>query len=419
MIEDRAQAHFARLFGPEFGHGRSFDLQPLRGALAALGNPQDKLAPIVHVAGTNGKGSTIAFLRAIAEAAGQQVHAFTKPHLLQLRERFGFSDAAVIRAGERVKATGADISQFEAQVAAAFLLFAEIPADLVLIETGLGGRDDATNVIARPALSVLTPIDLDHQAVLGQTRAEIAAHKAGIIKPGAPAVSARADDEVCAVLEAQAAQMRTRLFMGGRDWDGFARGGRLIVQTAERLLDLPAPRLCGPHQFDNAALAAVAALQLGYDDAAIARGIASASWPGRLEALTRGALAARVTQRGGELWVDGGHNPHAASALARALKEMRPRPNVAIAALRARKDAAGYVAALARAIDRLIAIPLEGDAGASPGELCAYAEEAGVPAQTARTLEEAIAQALAIPAPRIVICGSLLLAGEALQRNSA
>lgn len=416
-MTDKALAHFEKLFGPEFGHGRAFDLAPLRAALAALGDPQDKLPPVVHVAGTNGKGSTIAFLRAIAEADGKRVHAFTKPQLIHLHERFGFDDDALIAAADRVKATGADISQFEAQVAAAFLLFAETPADLVLLETGFGGRDDATNVITRPALSVLTPIDLDHQAILGDTRAEIAAHKAGIIKSGAPVLSARAHADVLPVLEDAAARANTPLLLGGRDWDAFARHGRLIVQTEDRVLDLPPPALFGPHQIENAGLAAIAALQLGYDEDTIALGIAHAAWPGRLQPLTRGPLAERVLARGGELWVDGGHNPHAAAALARALRDMAPKPNIAIAGMRARKDSATFVDHLAPALSQLIVVPLEGDANADPEAMCARARTARVAAHQRATLDAAITAALDTPTPRILICGSLLLAGEALRIN--
>ncbi len=422
MSADRAQAHFEALFGPEFGHGRAFDLQPLRDALAALGDPQERLAPIVHIAGTNGKGSTLAFLRAVAEAADKRLHAFTKPHLIALNERFHLAgapveDDALIAAADRVKATGADISQFEAQVAAAFLLFAETPADFVLLETGFGGRDDATNVIAHPALTLLAPIDLDHQAVLGETRAAIAAHKAGIIKPSAPALSARQHEDVVPVLEAAAARAHTPLLLCGRDWDAFVRHGRLVVQTEERLLDLPLPALIGPHQIDNAGLAALAALMLGYDAETIATGIVAARWPGRLQPLTRGPLAAPILAQGGELWIDGGHNPHAAAALAHALQTLdraRPRANIAIVGLRARKDGPAFIDALAPALAALIAIPLDGDSFVDPDLLAARARSHSVEATTAPDLAAAIARAAQTPNARVLICGSLLLAGQAL-----
>lgn len=423
--DDAALAEFEKLFGPEFGHGRGFDLKPLHEALDALGAPHARLAPVIHVAGTNGKGSTIAFLRAMAEAAGLRAHAFTKPQLWRLRERFSVagalaSDDALIGAARRVKATGADVSQFEAQVAAAFLLFAESDADLVLLETGFGGRDDATNVIARPALSVLTPIDLDHQAILGETRAAIAAHKAGIIKTGAPAISARQHAEALAVLEADAARKGAPLLLYGRDWEAFAQNGRLVVQTETRTLDLPAPNLRGPHQFENAGLAAMAALslpapRLGED--AIALGVAQAAWPGRLQPLTRGSLAQRVLAAGGEVWVDGGHNAHGAAALARALAEMnraQPRAACAIAGLRARKDAPAFVAALAPALAHLVAIKLREEESADPALLAAQARGCGVASETADSLTAAVEAALRAGAGRILICGSLALAAEAL-----
>ncbi|MGE3143338.1 MAG: folylpolyglutamate synthase/dihydrofolate synthase family protein [Hyphomonadaceae bacterium] len=423
MSHDTALARFEALFGPEFGHGRPFDLAPLRAALAALGSPQRKLAPIVHVAGTNGKGSTIAFLRAIAEAAGLRVHVFSKPHLLSLRERFRIAgalinDDALCSAAARVHAAQANLSQFEAQIAAAFLLFSETPADLVLLETGFGGRDDATNVIAAPALSLLMPIDFDHQDILGRTRQEIAAHKAGIIKPGAPAIAARQHEDAAAVLVAAADRAGAPLLLGGRDWDVYARGGRLLVQTETRLLDLPPPALFGPHQVENAGLAAMAALALGdarIHEETIAAGLRHAHWPARLHPIVRGPLAERVRLAGGELWIDGGHNPHAAHALAAALTELNrraSRPTIAIVALRTRKDGESFVAALAPALTALITTTITGDSCVAPEALAKAAS--GVRAETAPDLEAALDAALRTPGARIVICGSLKIAGAAL-----
>lgn len=425
-MNDPALAAFERLFGPEFGHGRAFDLTPLRSALAALGDPHTKLPPVVHIAGTNGKGSTLAFLRAIAEAAGLKVHAYTKPHMLHLRERFRVagalaSDDALIAAAERVKATGADISQYEAQTAAAFLMFAEAPAELMLLETGFGGRDDASNVIPPPRVTLLAPIDLDHQAILGDTIAEIATHKAGIIKRGSTIISARQHPDAQAIIEDAAERAGAPLLLCGRDWDAFARAGRLIVQTEDRLLDLDPPALFGPHQIDNAGLAAMAAIALNdarIDETAIASGIANAKWPGRLAPITHGPLADRARAAECELWVDGGHNPHAARALAAALKQLdarAPKPVTAIVALRARKDGAAFVEALASALANVIAVPLENDASCDPNDLAATARAHNVAAEVAPTFENAIARALEARGRRILICGSLALAGRALE----
>ncbi len=280
---DASLETFTALFGPEFGRGESFDLARLRGALAALGAPHENLPPTFHVAGTNGKGSTIAFMAAIAEAAGLRVHAFTKPHLLRLRERFRVAgaeigDDALIAAAQRIACRAPGLSQFEAQVAAAFTLFAETPADLALIEAGMGGRDDATNLLTQPAMCVLTPIALDHQDALGPTLADIAAHKAGILKPGAPCVVARQQPEASAIIEARAGEIGARFLRQGIDWDAHASAGRLIVQTETRALDLPLPGLAGAHQADNAGLAAAALLYAdiaALDDAHYGEGIAA------------------------------------------------------------------------------------------------------------------------------------------------
>lgn len=432
MSLDPAQTHLDSLFGPEFGAkqtgGGVFDLQPLRDALRALGDPQNRLPSVIHVAGTNGKGSTIAFLRAILEAAGLSVHVFSKPHLMHLRERFRIagdyaSDDALIAAANRLHKAARAISQFEAQVAIAFLLFSETPADYVLLETGFGGRDDATNVIAAPKLAVITPIDLDHQAVLGETRPAIAAHKAGIIKPSAPVLAARQHEEALPVLEQAAENAHTPLLLGGRDWDAFARNGRLAVQTGDRLLDLPMPSLRGAHQIDNAGLAVAAALALNDDRIAedsIAKGMRRAEWPGRLQPITHGAHAARVLAAGGELWIDCGHNPHAAHALANALTDLNrraPRDVTAILGLRARKDAEGFIEALAPALARVIVIPLRSDQSANPAALAAFAAKLGLDAQSAPSLDDALTRALQSKSPRILVTGSLLLAGQILSES--
>ena len=415
-MRDAAAERFEALFGPEFGHGKPFDLARLRAALAALGNPQRRLPPVIHVAGTNGKGSTIAFMRAIAEAAKRSVHAFTKPHLFLLNERFVIagkpaSDDTLTAAAARVHQAAPALTQFDAQVAAALLLFAETQADLILLETGMGGRDDSTNVIDAPALAVITPVGLDHQDALGATRAEIAAHKAGILKSGAPGIVAPQTPEAMEVIQAHAESIGAPLFRHGVEWDAYASHGRLVVQTETRALDLPLPALRGRHQIDNAGLACAALLltdTISLDEAAFAQGLTHARWPARLQPLTRGRFSAPIRAAGGEVWVDGGHNQHAAKALADWLGDMQRKrlaPTIAIVGLRARKDAAAFVDALAGGADQVIAVPLAED-HVAPSSIAKIA---------APSLVAAMQNVAQFPAPRVLICGSLLLAAEALR----
>jgi dihydrofolate synthase/folylpolyglutamate synthase len=380
---------------------------------------------VIHVAGTNGKGSTIAFMSAIAEAAGLKVHAFTKPHLFQLNERFVVSsrfadDRALLEAAEDIARVAPALTQFDAQVAAALLLFREHQASLALIEVGMGGRDDSTNVVGAPAASVITPIALDHQDAYGTRLADIAVHKAGILKPAAPGIVARQAPDAMAVIEARAEAIGAPLFRCGVEWDAYASQGRLIVQTETRALDLPMPALHGRHQVDNAGLACAALLLSGavaLDDAAFASGVANAAWPGRLQPLTRGPFSAAIRALGGEVWADGGHNAHAAEAMARALNDMQRRrsaPTIAIVGMRARKESDAFVGALAGAVDQIIAVPLE-EAHVAPALMTAQAELMGVSASTAPSLEAAMQSAAQFPAPRVLICGSFLLAAEALR----
>ncbi|MEZ5960345.1 MAG: Mur ligase family protein [Hyphomonadaceae bacterium] len=428
-MDDPVQRRFEDLFGPEFGHGKPFDLSLLRNALEALGSPQLALPPVIHVAGTNGKGSTIAFMSAIAEAAGHKVHAFTKPHLFQLNERFLVSgrfadDRTLMAAAEDVARVEPRLTQFDAQVAVALLLFREHHAALTLIETGMGGRDDSTNVIGAPAASVITPIGLDHQDALGATLAEITAHKAGVLKPGAPAVIARQPPEAMAVIEAHAEAVGAPLFRCGVEWDAYASHGRLVVQTETRALDLPLPALQGRHQLDNAGLACAALLHSGaitLEDSAFAAGVENAAWPARLQPLTRGAFSAPIRAVGGEVWVDGGHNADAAAALARALNDMKARrggETTVIIGLRKRKDAARFASAIARGADRIIAVPLSED-HVAPQSIASLAHQLDKHARTAASLSDAMQNAAQLPAPRVLICGSFLLAAEALAAESA
>jgi dihydrofolate synthase/folylpolyglutamate synthase len=316
------------------------------------------------------------------------------------------------------------LTQFEAQLAAAFLLFSETRADLALIETGMGGRDDATNVISRPAAALITPIALDHQDALGASLAEIAAHKAGILKAGAPAIIARQVDDARAVIDARAEAIGAPLFRQGAEWDAFASNGRLVVQTEMRALDLPLPTLVGAHQIDNAGLAVAALLYAGiteFSDATFAAGIAAARWPGRLQPITRGPLAEQARAAGAELWLDGGHNAHAAEALSRALSDLsrkRPARTALIVGLRARKDWRAFLDALAPSAQHLIALPLS-EESADPAAIVAHARTLGVASETAPDIPDALTRALAQGATRVLICGSLLLAAKALAERTA
>lgn len=427
-MRDAALERFEALFGPEFGHGKPFERAPLHAALHALGAPHWHLPPVIHVAGTNGKGSTIAFMRAIAEAAGLRVHAFTKPHLFKLNERFLIageiaSDQILVQAADRLHALAPDLTQFDAQVASAFLLFKETQADLVILETGMGGRDDSTNIIPEPALTVITQIGLDHQDALGATLAEIAVHKAGIFKSFVPAIVARQSEDARAIIEAQAARVNAPLFQQGVHWDAYESNGRLVVQTEERAIDLPLPTLFGRHQIDNAGLACAALLapwHHEFTDDAFAAGIANARWPARLQPLMRGTFSATIRASGGEVWIDAGHNEGAAEALARALNDMKARRGgdaIAIIGLRARKDAEAFVTALAPSLARLIAVPLSED-HIAPSEIAALAAKHGIASDVAPSLAAAMQTAAQSPAPRVLICGSFLLAAEALAAES-
>ncbi|MBS0297234.1 MAG: bifunctional folylpolyglutamate synthase/dihydrofolate synthase [Proteobacteria bacterium] len=411
-------------------HPKSIDLSldRMRRLCDALGNPERKLPPVVHVAGTNGKGSTVAFVRAIAEAAGLSVHTYTSPHLVRFAERVRLngtliSDEHLAEVLDRVEAAnaGEPITFFEVTTAAGLLAFAEAPADLLVLEVGLGGVLDATNVIDPPAVAVIAPVDLDHREFLGSTIEAVAGEKAGILKTGAPAVIGRQNPNAMAVLEARAARLGVRMSAMGTDFDAFAERGGMVFQGEDRLHDLPAPTLPGPHQIDNAGLAIAACLALNdarIDDAAIAEGVRSASWPGRLQRLTRGPLGARAQAAGAELILDGGHNPHAARALATALSDMDGRdrrPLVLIAGMLQTKDALAFFEALRRLKPEVLTVPFESDAAVPPKALAQSARMIGLKAEAAVGLEAALDAALAKhERPRVVICGSLYLVGEAL-----
>ena len=403
-------------------------------ALARLESPHRALPPVFHVAGTNGKGSTIAFLRAVLEAAGKSVHVYTSPHLVRFNERIilggeEIADGEFIDALEAVdRAVGEEkLTYFETITCAAFLAFAGRPADYLLLEVGLGGRLDATNVIDRPLAAIVAPVDLDHQQFLGNSVGAVAAEKAGIFRKGAPAVIGRQSADAMAVLLQCAEDVDALPYAMGRDWDAFPDRGRFVFQDEGGLLDLDAPRLAGAHQFDNAALA-IAALRasgVGIDQETISRGVVSARWPGRLQRLTSGALidlAANLLGEPPEIWLDGGHNPHAGRALAGAMADMEarsPRPLVLIAGMQENKDAAGYFANFEGIAQCVIAVTANHDSAAPAQKIAAAAQQAGLTAHISDQITDGIRAACAgtQTTPRILICGSLYLAGDVLREN--
>ena len=400
-------------------------LERMRVLCAALGDPQHKLPPVIHVAGTNGKGSTVALIRAIAEAAGLKVHAYTSPHLVRFNERIRLAgtlieddhlNAILDRIEAAMAETDSEATVFESTTAAAFLAMSETPADLAIIEVGLGGVLDATNVIERPLLSVIAPIDYDHAEFLGTDLAAIASEKAGVLKAGAPAVIARQKEEAMAAIERRAADVHARLNVLGVDFDAWAERGGLAFQTAELFMDLPAPALAGAHQIDNAALAVAAAVELDLPEAAIAEGLKRVRWPARLQRISAGPYGAAAKAAEAELWLDGGHNPHAARALAAFLAERQaraPRPLALICGMLHNKDAGGFFAALKDSQATVFTVGFDG-AAAEPAALSAVARGHGLAATPAGSVSEALDLALRLGAGRVAICGSLYLAGEVL-----
>ena len=429
-MTDHLRGHDAALERLRLLHPKKIDLplDRILGLLDALGRPQDRLPPVVHVAGTNGKGSTSAFVRAIAEAAGLKVHVLTSPHLVRFVERVRLggtliSDAAFAAVLERVEAAnaGRQITFFEIVTAAAFVAFAEAPADLLVLEVGLGGRYDATNVVAAPAVSVITPIDYDHKEFLGSDLAGIAAEKAGIVKAGRPVVAARQAEVAEGVIEREAERLGARLTLMGREFDAWSERGRLLFQDQSRLLDLPAPSLYGPHQLANAGLAIAAALALDdprIDEDAIAKGMTGAVWPARMQRLTAGPYGEMAKARGCDLWLDGGHNPHGARAVAEALADLGRdgRPFALVAGTLSNKDAAGFFAAFRTLNPRVFASAFDAEAAATAEATAAAARAAGLEAEACDGVPDAVRRALVVPGapPHVLICGSLYLAGEVL-----
>lgn len=416
-------------------HPRAIDLSLDRmiRLLAQLDHPEQKLPPVIHVAGTNGKGSTIAYLRAILEAAGLRVHVYVSPPLVRLNETIRLAGTlvgddellATLQRVERVNA-GAPITLFEAQTAAAFLLFAKHSADVVLLETGLGGRLDATNVVEKPAACVLTPIGIDHTDFLGDTLLKIATEKAGILKRRVPVISPEQSPEATAVIEQTARRLHAPTHFAGQEWHVSIERGRLVYQDDRGLMDLAAPKLFGRHQFANAglAIATLRAIQLfKIDHAAYEAGVARAEWPARMQRLSSGKLV-ELAPPDAEIWLDGGHNVDGGRVVAAALGDLEERvsrPLVVIAGMMANKDAAGFLANFAGLTRHIIAVPIPDRVGAmTPEALADAARSLGMrvelAADVAAALHALTKLAYEVP-PRILITGSLYLAGHVLADN--
>ncbi|MCX8999475.1 bifunctional folylpolyglutamate synthase/dihydrofolate synthase [Rhizobiaceae bacterium BDR2-2] len=419
----------------------TLSLDRITALLGKLGNPERKLPPVIHIAGTNGKGSASAFCRALLEAAGYAVHVHTSPHLVKWHERYRLGvkggrgryveDEVLAEVLRRIEAAndGQPITLFEILTAATFVLFSEHPADAVVMEVGLGGRHDATNVVESPAVSVVMPISLDHQAFLGDSVELVATEKAGILKRGRPAVVGfQQFDAALDVLVSTAERLGCPLWTYGQDYSAHEEFGRMIYQDETGLADLPLPALPGRHQLANAAAAirAVRAAGFALSDEAIERAMSSVEWPGRMQRLTEGRLPAHAPP-GAEIWVDGGHNPGAAEVIAEALAELeerRPRPLFLIVGMINTKDSLNYFRPFEGLVERVYTVPIRGtDAMTDPVVLATSAYDAGLVGQPMGSIVEALEEIRSIAsdpdrrAPRILICGSLYLAGNALADN--
>ncbi len=422
-------------------HPKAIDLSldRVRRLLSELGHPERRLPPVIHVAGTNGKGSTIAFMRAILESAGLAVHVHTSPHLVRFHERIRIgrigggryvTEDRLVEAFRRCEAVndGAPITVFEITTAAALLIFSEEPADVLLLEVGLGGRFDATNVIDRPAAAVVTSIGHDHAEYLGTTLKAIAGEKAGIFKRGCPAVIAPQDYlEADQTLRDEAERIGAApLLVGQQDFSVHEEGGRLVYQDEKGLLDLPRPKLIGRHQFINAGTAIAALRAAGFEKfeaEAFEAGLTRAEWPGRLQRLNRGRLP-EIAPSGCEIWLDGGHNPDGGRALAAAMGELEERgeaPVVLVVGMLGTKDADGFLRNFVGLARDLIAVPIAGQMAARPAEeVAAIADRVGLTNTRSASVEAALASLhdyVWDRPPRVLICGSLYLAGEVLAAN--
>ncbi len=391
--------------------------------LGLLDNPERAIPPAIHIAGTNGKGSTQAMIRAGLEQAGQRVHAYTSPHLARFHERIRLAGSLISEPAlaalldECVERNGPDeITFFEITTCAAFLAFARTPADWTLLEVGLGGRLDATNVIT-PRLSIITPVSMDHESFLGDTIAKIAGEKAGIIKRGIPVIVGPQHPDGLEVIESTAARLGAPILAYGQHWHVWEERGRLIYQDESGLLDLPLPNLPGPHQIQNAGAAITALRHLGLDEAACQAAVTRAEWPARMQRLRHGPLIDLAPQA--ELWLDGGHNPAGGEAIAATLARMPARPTHLICGMLNTKDVTGYMRPLAAQVTALHAVSIPGEKNTLPADATRDAARAvGIDATSAPSVADALTAITATnPEARILICGSLYLAGYILREN--
>ena len=392
--------------------------------LAALDSPQLRLPPVIHIAGTNGKGSTQAMIRAGLEGAGRSVHAYTSPHLARFHERIRLAGELISEPDltavldECYAANGGEnITYFEITTCAALLAFARTKADYTLLEVGLGGRLDATNVIEQPAVTVITPISIDHEQFLGDTLGKIAAEKAGIIKPGVPCIVGPQQDEALEVIEYTAARLGAPLLVHGQHWHVHEENGRLVYQDETGLRDLPLPNLLGAHQFQNAGAAVAVLRHLQMGDDAYEAAVAKAQWPARMQCLKTGPLTEQAPQA--ELWLDGGHNAAAGIALADVLAKLPQKPTHMICGMLNTKDVTGYLAPLATQATSLTAVSIPGEAATlSAEDTAAAAAKVNLPVTTANSVSDALAEITRKdPHARVLICGSLYLAGNILREN--
>lgn len=412
-------------------------LDRIQRLLADLGHPEKNLPPVIHVAGTNGKGSVCAFTRAMLEAQGYTAHVYISPHLVNFHERIRLSGrliseeelSSTLAECEEVNA-GKPITYFEVTTAAAFLAFSRRAADALILEVGLGGKYDATNVIAKPKMTIITPIGYDHMEFFGNSLADIAAEKAGIIKPRVPLIVGPQEDVPRDVILRRADALSAPVFAFGQDFFAHQEHGRMVYQDEGGLLDLPLPRLIGRHQIENAAVAIAGLRRAGNSwgaDKAIEEGLRTVEWPARLQRLTRGPLV-KAAPKNAELWLDGGHNPHCAAAVARAVadfEERSERPLYMICGMLKSKDAVGFLSAFRGLVRHVVTVAVPGEASYGAGELYDRARAAGLDAAPAEDMDDAMMQLSAWarargdePPPRILICGSLYLAGKILAANS-
>jgi dihydrofolate synthase/folylpolyglutamate synthase len=392
--------------------------------LEALGNPQNDLPPVIHIAGTNGKGSTQAMIRAGLEGAGQRVHAYTSPHLARFHERIRVAgeliseDALTAILDECYEANnGETITYFEITTCAAILAFARTPADFTLLEVGLGGRVDATNVFEKPAMTIITPVSFDHPQFLGNTVAEIAGEKAGILKRGVPAIITRQPDDAMEVIEARAEKLGAPMLVQGQHWDAWEERGRLIYQDETGLLDLPPPALMGAHQFQNAGTAITALRHFGFGEDACEAVPTNVTWAARMQKLSHGPLIDLGPQA--EFWLDGGHNAACAATLAETLTRLPKRPTHLICGMLNTKDISGYLEPLVPYTASLTAVSIPDEVNTLPAPVTAKAaRDAGMDAGEADSVRSAVEDIIRKQADaRILICGSLYLAGAILREN--